>query len=105
MTPVAKKCKESKIAEDKHMTVQQLMNRCSYAYMCVEKFKNEVECEVTLHGSFKNGSFTMDSDIDLVSGVPIFKIYNILSECMSTYVLVNKSENRRMSRLILFDSY
>lgn len=81
------------------------MNRCQQAYWCVEKFKKEIDSNVIIHGSFKNGSLTMDSDIDLVSEVPIFKIYNILSECMSTYVLVNKSENRKMSRLILFDSY
>eukprot|EP00801_Mesodinium_rubrum_P001357 Mrub_01357.p1 GENE.Mrub_01357~~Mrub_01357.p1 ORF type:complete len:688 (-),score=153.04 Mrub_01357:168-2168(-) len=82
-----------------------LLNRCNEAYMCVSKFQQEIEMNVTLHGSFKNGSFTMDSDIDLVSGVPILNIYNMLSENMSSYILLNKSENHKMNRLILFDSY
>jgi predicted nucleotidyltransferase len=73
--------------------------------MCVTKFQNEIEYNVTLHGSFNNGSFTMDSDIDLVARVPIMNIYNMLSEIMSSYIVINKSENHKMNRLIIFDTY
>jgi len=65
----------------------------------------KIDSLVTLHGSFSNGTYSYDSDIDLITPTPLKNIHDQVKHMRkSDYTVLNFIENAKIKRLVLFDS-